>query len=242
MQGNGSVEFTGKTVDEAIEKALATLGQTRDKVEITVLSEGSRGLLGIGGESARVAVRVLETFARPPEPPEPQPVQPLAAPKADDDALVAIAKETLETIIRLMGVQGRVEVLHDVELPGVDKVPFVLNIQADDDLGILIGRRAETLSALQYLTRLIVGHKTKRWSDFAVDVQSYRVRRGHALQNLARRMAERVQETHRAVALEAMPPAERRIVHLTLRDHPHVVTQSIGEGENRKVMILPKEE
>ncbi|MDH7488946.1 MAG: RNA-binding cell elongation regulator Jag/EloR [Anaerolineae bacterium] len=237
MQGNESVEFTGKTVDEAVEKALAALGKTREQVEITVLSEGSRGLLGIGGESARVAVRVLPEPARP----EPKPAPPPAAEKAGDDALVAVAKETLETIIRLMGVQARVEVLRDVELPGVDQVPFVLNIQADEDLGILIGRRAETLSALQYLTRLIVGHKTKMWSDFAVDVQSYRVRRGHALQNLARRMAERVQETHRAVALEAMPPAERRIVHLALRDHPHVVTQSIGEGENRKVMILPKE-
>ncbi|GAB4506041.1 MAG: KH domain-containing protein [Anaerolineales bacterium] len=241
MRGNESVEFTGKTVDEAVEKALAALGKTRDEVEITVLSEGSRGLLGIGGESARVAVRVLEAPAQTPAPPRPQPAQPPAAESAEDDALAATAKETLETIIRLMGVQARVEVLRNVELPGVDQVPFVLNIQADEDLGILIGRRAETLSALQYLTRLIVGHKTKMWSDFAVDVQSYRVRRGHALQNLARRMAERVQETHRAVALEAMPPAERRIVHLALRDHPHVVTQSIGEGENRKVMILPKE-
>lgn len=237
MQGNESVEFTGKTVDEAVEKALAALGKTRAQVEITVLSEGSRGLLGIGGESARVAVRVLPESA----PAEPQPGQPPTAGKAEDDALVAVAKETLETILRLMGVKARVEVLRNVELPGVDRVPFVLNVQGDEDLGILIGRRAETLSALQYLTRLIVGHKTKMWSDFAVDVQQYRVRRGHALQNLAHRMAERVQETRRAVALEAMPPAERRIVHLALRDHPHVVTQSIGEGENRKVMILPKE-
>ncbi len=235
MQGNESVEFTGKTVDEAVEKALAALGKTRDEVEITVLSEGSRGLLGIGGESARVAVRVL-----PSAPPAPEPAPPPTAAQAEDDALVA-AKETLETLLRLMGVKARVEVRRDVELPGVDRVPFVLDVQGDEDLGILIGRRAETLSALQYLTRLIVGHKTKMWSDFAVDVQQYRVRRGHALQNLARRMAERVQETHRAVVLEAMPPAERRIVHLALRDHPHVVTQSIGEGENRKVMILPKE-
>lgn len=237
MQGNESVEFTGKTVDEAVEKALAALGKTRDQVEITVLSEGSRGLLGIGGESARVAVRVLPEPARP----EPKPAQPPVVEKAEDEALVAVAKETLETILRLMGVKARVEVLRNVELPGVDRVPFVLDVQGDEDLGILIGRRAETLSALQYLTRLIVGHKTKMWSDFAVDVQQYRVRRGHALQSLAHRMAERVQETHRAVALEAMPPAERRIVHLALRDHPHVVTQSIGEGENRKVMILPKE-
>lgn len=233
MQGNESVEFTGKTVEEAVEKALAALGKTRDEVEIAVLSEGSRGLLGIGAEDARVAVRLLPT-------PAPQPSAPVGEADAEEK-LVAVAKETLETLVRLMGVKAYVEVKRDVELPGADRVPFVLDIQSDDDLGILIGRRAETLSALQYITRLIVGHKTKMWSNFAVDVQQYRVRRGHALQNLAHRMAERVQETRRAVALEAMPPAERRIVHLALRDHPYVVTQSIGEGENRKVMILPKE-
>lgn len=233
MQGNESVEFTGKTVEDAVEKALAALGKTQDEVEIAVLSEGSRGLLGIGAEDARVAVRLLPR-------PAPQPSAPVGEADAEEK-LVAVAKETLETLVRLMGVKAYVEVKRDVELPGVDRVPFVLDIQSDDDLGILIGRRAETLSALQYITRLIVGHKTKMWSDFAVDVQQYRVRRGHALQNLAHRMAERVQETRRAVALEAMPPAERRIVHLALRDHPHVVTQSIGEGENRKVMILPKE-
>ncbi|MGB9593715.1 MAG: Jag N-terminal domain-containing protein, partial [Anaerolineae bacterium] len=164
MQGNESVEFTGKTVDEAVEKALAALGKTREQVEITILSEGSRGLLGIGGESARVSVRVLPEAARP----EPQPAPPPAAEKAEDETLVAVAKETLETILRLMGVKARVEVLRNVELPGVDRVPFVLDVQGDEDLGILIGRRAETLSALQYLTRLIVGHKTKMWSDFAV--------------------------------------------------------------------------
>lgn len=233
MQGNESVEFTGKTVEEAVERALAALGKTRDEVEIAVLSEGSRGLLGIGAEDARVAVRLLPT-------PAPQPSAPVGEADAEEK-LVAVAKETLETLVRLMGVKAYVEVKRDVELPGADRVPFVLDIQSDDDLGILIGRRAETLSALQYITHLIVGHKTKMWSNFAVDVQQYRVRRGHALQNLAHRMAERVQETRRAVALEAMPPAERRIVHLALRDHPHVVTQSIGEGENRKVMILPKE-
>lgn len=233
MQGNESVEFTGKTVEEAVEKALAALGKSRDEVEIAVLSEGSRGLLGIGAEDARVAVRLLPT-------PAPQPSAPVGEADAEEK-LVAVAKETLETLIRLMGVKAYVEVKRDVELPGADRVPFVLDIQSDDDLGVLIGRRAETLSALQYITRLIVGHKTKMWSNFAVDVQQYRVRRGHALQNLAHRMAERVQETRRAVALEAMPPAERRIVHLALRDHPYVVTQSIGEGENRKVMILPKE-
>ena len=232
MQKSENVEFTGKTIEEAIENGLAALGKSRDQVEITVVSEGSRGLLGIGSESARVAIHPVVASDAP---------VPRAETSAEEAEVALAAQDVLANILRMMGINGRVEVLRDVEVPGVDSVPFVLDIQGDEDLGVLIGRRGETLAALQYLTRLIVGHKTKVWSDFAVDVQQYRVRRGQALQNLAARMAERVEESGRAVALEAMPAAERRIVHLALRDHPKVTTQSIGEGENRKVMILPKE-
>jgi spoIIIJ-associated protein len=232
VQKSENVEFTGKTAEEAIENGLAALGKSRDQVEITVLSEGSRGLLGIGSESARVAIHPVASSDAP---------APSAETPAEDAEVVLAAQDVLANILRMMGINGRVEVLRNVEVPGVDSVPFVLDIQGDEDLGALIGRRGETLAALQYLTRLIVGHKTKVWSDFAVDVQQYKVRRGQALQNLAARMAERVEESGRAVALEAMPAAERRIIHLALRDHPKVTTQSIGEGENRKVMILPKE-
>ena len=232
MQKSENVEFTGKTIEEAIENGLAALGKSRDQVEITVVSEGSRGLLGIGSESARVAIHPVVASDAP---------VPRAETSAEEAEVALAAQDVLASILRMMGINGRVEVLRDVEVPGVDSVPFVLDIQGDEDLGVLIGRRGETLAALQYLTRLIVGHKTKVWSDFAVDVQQYRVRRGQALQNLAARMAERVEESGRAVALEAMPAAERRIIHLALRDHSKVTTQSIGEGENRKVMILPKE-
>jgi len=232
VQKSENVEFTGKTIEEAIENGLAALGKSRDQVEITVVSEGSRGLLGIGSESARVAIHPVVASDAP---------VPRAETSAEEAEVALAAQDVLASILRMMGINGRVEVLRDVEVPGVDSVPFVLDIQGDEDLGVLIGRRGETLAALQYLTRLIVGHKTKVWSDFAVDVQQYRVRRGQALQNLAARMAERVEESGRAVALEAMPAAERRIIHLALRDHSKVTTQSIGEGENRKVMILPKE-
>ena len=235
MQESESVEFTAKTVDEAIEKGLAELGKSRQQVEITILAEGSRGLLGIGSESARVSIRPA------PQTGAPAPGSPAAGPSAEDAEALAAAKEVLETMLRLMDINARVDVLQNVEVPGSDSVPFILDIQGDEDLGTLIGRRGETLAALQYLTRLIVGHKTKIWSDFAIDVQQYKVRRGQALQSLALRMAEQVETTNRAVALEAMPAAERRVIHLALRDHPKVTTQSIGEGENRKVMILPKE-
>jgi len=228
-----SAEFTGKTSEEAIAKGLASLGKTEDEVEITVLSEGSRGVLGIGAEEARVAIQVVSEAPSPTSE---------GAPAEDAEALpIATAKEALEQVLRLMEITGQVEARTDVSLPGTDRVPFVLDIQSEEDLGILIGRRGETLAALQYLTRLMVGHKTGKWHEFVVDVQNYKVRRGDALQNLAQRMADRVVETGRAVTLEAMPPAERRLVHLALREHPEVTTHSIGEGENRKVMILLKE-
>jgi spoIIIJ-associated protein len=116
----------------------------------------------------------------------------------------------------------------------------VLNIEGED-LGILIGRRGETLAAIQYLLRLMVNHRMRRWVNLVVDVEGYKSRREEQLRSLALRMADRVAKSGRAVALEAMPPAERRIVHITLRDHPDVTTQSVGEGDHRKVTIIPKE-
>jgi spoIIIJ-associated protein len=119
--------------------------------------------------------------------------------------------------------------------------PLVLNIEGED-LGILIGRRAETLAALQYLTRLMVNHRSHRWVNLVVDVEGYKARREEQLVRLAERMAERAVSTGRVVTLEAMPPRERRIVHITLRNHPEVTTQSVGEGEQRKVTIIPRDQ
>ena len=117
--------------------------------------------------------------------------------------------------------------------------PLVINIEGDD-LGILIGRRAETLAAIQYLTRLMVNHKTHRWINLVVDVEGYKARREDQLVKLAERMADRAATTGKSVTLEAMPARERRIIHITLRDHPKVYTESAGEGEHRKVTIIPK--
>ena len=93
--------------------------------------------------------------------------------------------------------------------------------------------------ALQYITRLIVSHKLKTWLNIILDVEQYRVRRERSLRQLALRMADRVASTNQPIPLEAMTPYERRVVHLTLHDHVHVTTKSIGEGENRKVVIIP---
>jgi spoIIIJ-associated protein len=150
---------------------------------------------------------------------------------------VSAAKETLETLLRGMGLRAHVEVLRDTA--SEDRSTFVLNI-VGDDLGILIGRRGETLRDLEYLTRLLVAQKSGKPAKLVVDVEGYRSRRERQLHEMAKRMAERVQSNRQPITLEAMPPNERRIVHLALRDHTSVTTQSIGEGDHRRVMIIPK--
>ncbi len=236
-----SLEATGKTVEDAIEKGLATLGLSRDAVEIRVVREGSRGILGIGGEEAVVRLTPIaaaepsalleEEASWPAEPAGPGPTMGVQV-----DASAA-GKEALERLLRDMGLRARVEVQRD--LAALDERAFVLNI-VGDDLGILIGRRGETLRDLEYVTRLLVAQLSGRPAKLVVDVEGYRTRRERVLNELAKRMADRVQSNRQPITLEAMPPNERRIVHLALRDHPSVTTQSIGEGDHRRVMIIPK--
>lgn len=171
-----------------------------------------------------------------------KPAEPMPAPVSDEDADAAtVAADLLQGMLDRMGVNATVQA---IEYRGVldedQDAPIVLNIEGDD-LGILIGRRAETLSAIQYLIRLMVNHRLHRWVNVVVDVEGYRARREEQLARLANRMADRAVSSGRAVALEAMPPNERRIIHITLRDNPLVTTQSVGEGEHRKVTIVPKE-
>ncbi len=245
-----SLEATGRSVDEAIEKGLAQLGLPRDQVDIQVLREASRGILGLGSEDAivrltpRTIVELPEEMPGPvlaPSPGEPE-EEPLplstttVGQQPGADASV-VGQQALERLLRDMGLNARVQVLHDIV--SADDRAFVLNI-VGEDLGILIGRRGETLRDLEYLTRLVVAQITGKQAKLVVDVEGYRTRRERVLNELAKRMAERVQANHQPITLEAMPPNERRIVHLALRDHPSVTTQSIGEGEHRRVMIIPK--
>lgn len=217
-----SIEESAKTVNDAIAKALARLGKSREEVEISVLSEGSRGILGIGGEEARILVSV-----RPEVPPE--------AGKETEE----IAKKVVEALLEAMQIPAQVEVRSWPEAGPGEITPLLLDIRGRD-LGILIGRRGETLTSLQFLVNLIVGHRLQYWPRLVVDVEGYRSRREQALRNLARRTAERVRASRRPVALEAMPAHERRIVHLALQGHPYVITESVGEGESRRVVISPK--
>jgi spoIIIJ-associated protein len=152
---------------------------------------------------------------------------------------VAAAVDVLENLIRLMGLEAKVTP-RDPETPGdgIGMIQAVLDVEGED-LGLLIGRRGQTLASLQYLLNLIVAKQTGKRVAFGVDVDGYRRRREEALVSLARRTASRVRSTGRSVTLEPMPPNERRIVHLTLADDPNVITVSIGEGEGRKVAVTP---
>ncbi len=254
-----SLEVRGRTVEEAINKGLEELHLTRDQVDVELLAEGSGGLFGLGGSEAVVRLTEKEDYAPvpprietpPPSAPSPIPPAPVAeapapqvtlepatppAPVAKRDASEA-GKEALSTLLKGMGIRSEVVVRPGEH--GNEGPEFVLDI-VGADLGILIGRRGETLRDLEYITRLVVAQEVHHIVRFAVDVEGYRSRRERVLRELAKRMADRVRQNRQPITLEAMPPHERRIVHITLRDHPTVKTQSIGEGDHRRVMILPK--
>ncbi len=121
-----------------------------------------------------------------------------------------------------------------------ESAPWLLDVSGSGDLSVLIGRRGETLASLQYITRLITSRELQRRANIVVDVSGYKARRTSKLNELAKRMAEQAVRQQRTIALEPMPPYERRIIHLALRDHEAVMTRSIGEGQARKVTIVPK--
>jgi len=238
--GEEGVEVSAKTADEAIEKALEELGLERDQVHIEILSTGKPGLLGLRSEDARVRITpITESRRRVEKPSEYEEEAPEAEVQVKDiDAPeVEMASQYLGDLLRLMDIEAEVSV-RPVETPGdgLGRASAVLDITGED-LGILIGRRGYTLSALQYLVNLMVTRKLNGQVLTSVDVERYKRRREESLHNLALRMADRVKQTGRSITLEPMPAAERRIVHLALADDPQVITSSIGYGEARKVGI-----
>jgi spoIIIJ-associated protein len=226
------VKISAKTVEEAIELALEKLGVTREEVEVDVLSEGSRGVLGIGTEEAKVRVRLIEP-ALPEEAGEP----------LRSDA-VSITQGVLEAILAKMGLTATVTYQAEAVVQEGERAPtpIVFDIEGDE-LGILIGRRGQTLACLQYIVRLIVGYQTKTLMlPIVIDINGYKQRRYQTLRELAQRMAEQVEASGKPFPLEPMPAYERRIIHLALAGHPRVTTQSTGLGEARKVVILLREQ
>lgn len=210
------LEVSAKTVDEAIHVALEQLGLSEDQVEVIVLKKGRSGVLGMGAEEAKIKVKPL----------------PVPGEKTD---VVKVANEVMEALIKFMRIAANISATQSA----TGELPVTLNIEGDD-LGVLIGRRGQALASLQYIVRLIVAEKLKVWVPINVDVAGYKKRRYESLQNLALRLAEQVKRNRRLITLEPMPADERRIIHLALADHPDITTQSMGEGEMRKVAIILK--
>ncbi len=252
-QNKREVEVRGADVAAAIEKGLAQLGVGRNDVIIEVVDEGSRGLLGIGSRDAVVRLTSMLTPPAPPPTPKPQPVQEKVVPPKPKAAPVQVTsatngeevdeKEVAADVIRELLEKMDIEAVVSTRLTDPDDVTGkqlnVIEINGDD-LGMLIGPRGDTLNSIQYIARLMAGHKLRDRANFVIDVQGYRERREQALARLAERMAQKVVARRRPVSLEPMPPHERRIIHMTLRNDKAVYTQSTGEGNRRKVRILPK--
>ena len=244
------LEVIAPSVEEAVEKGLKELGLTENDIEIEVLDEGKKGLLGLGTRQARVALKIKPPTQRSEQQEEkettiiekPQVLPEETEPERsinEESEEVSIARETINIILEKMRVNAKVSVrLGDSE--GNRVQPVLIDIEGND-LSFLIGRKAETINALQYITSLIVGRELGRWVPLQIDVQHYRQRREEEIRTLARRIADQVVKTGRKQVLEPMPPNERRIVHLELRDNPKVDTESIGEDPRRKVTVWPKE-
>jgi spoIIIJ-associated protein len=286
---NASVRSNGKSVEEAIQNALAILKLERNQVRVQIIDEGKRGILGLGAKDALVEVIPLQsviaavekkasapaeenTSTQAPETPQveaeeevpvtassagqaqpavattpqtdPEPISlpetTLALPVQEQPHIQAYAKQTLETLLDKMGVPANVAVRIGHDLVEEDETPPLTLDITGDDLGLLIGRRGETLRALQFVVRQILNKEASQWVPLIIDVEYYLVRRRKSLKQLAHTMADKVVFSKRKMSLEPMSSHERRIVHLALRDHEHVYTRSVGDADKRKVVILPK--
>ena len=234
--------MSARTVEEAIELALKEIGVGRDEAEVEILSRGKAGFLGIGAEMARV--RVTRLGGAPAAPAAPGAaagtVAGVAAGVADGDAgeqtAAALASAAVGRILEAAGVNvtRTLRSEHDPEAGGP-----VIDLSGEDS-GLLIGRRGQTLQALQFLVTLIVRNQLGEDVRVVLDVENYRQRRESSLRDMAAKVASRVAQTQRSITLEPMPPADRRIIHTSLAQHPEVRTESAGEGENRKVTIMPR--
>ena len=206
---------SAKTVEEAIELALLEFGVERAEVEVNVISKGRTGLLGIGGEPARVRVSLITS----------------------DSGVAGASLVVVNRLIQAM----RVEALATIRSTGTGpEDPPIIEIQGTDS-GLLIGRRGETLQALQFVVNLLLSRQQGEWTTVTVDVERYRERRQTALNALAHRTAERVVASGQPFTMEPMTPADRRIVHMALSDHDQVDTESVGEGSDRKVTVRPRQ-
>ncbi len=205
------IEFTGKTVDDALTNATVKLGVTSSEIKYEVVEQGSNGFLGIGSKDAIIKVTVASN----------------ANPKD-------VATDFLNGVFEAMQLEVNITI-------DFDEVENSLSIDlAGPEMGVLIGKRGQTLDSLQYLTNLAVNRTSENYTRVKIDTEDYRRRRKETLENLARNMASKVKRTKKSVTLEAMNPYERRIIHSALQNDNNVTTHSEGEEPYRYVVITLK--
>lgn len=243
------VEKTGKTVEDAVQAALAELGVSRDQVDVEVLESSKSSILGLfGGRDAKVRITVREEV---PAEPEPGPAvsegtaeaediiseangesqDPAAEKEAERQETAAAAKAFLENVFAAMGM----ELLIEKFISRKDD-EIILKIHGEG-IGVLIGKHGQTLDALQYLTNLAGNKGHRDWNRVILDAENYRERRRQTLERLAKNLADRVKRTRKKAMLEPMNPYERKIVHMSLQNDPAITTYSEGEEPYRKVVI-----
>lgn len=203
------VEFTAKTVDDALTNALLRLETSSDNVEYEVIEKESNGFMGLFSKPAKIRVRVKNSVQH-------------------------VAKSFLERIFNAMNIQAKIDIEYDQE-EGVVQIDL-----SGDDMGVLIGKRGQTLDSLQYLTSLVVNKESDSYLKVKLDTENYRERRRETLENLAKNLAFKVKRTKKQVVLEPMNPYERRIIHSALQYDKFVETHSEGEEPYRKVVITLK--
>lgn len=216
-------EYSAKSVDEAIETALAELNITKDEAEIEVIEKESAGFLGLFNGKARIRVRKAEVAE--------------ASENTEEGSSVDVcelAVKFLKDVLTAMDITADINAVPDEKEEEIN-----INL-AGDDMGVLIGKRGATLDSLQYLVSLVVNKESEKYIKIKLDTENYRERRKETLENLAKNIAQKVKKTRRNVSLEPMNPYERRIIHSFLQNDKYVETHSEGEEPYRKVVITLK--
>ncbi len=203
-------EYRAKSVEEATMEAADDLGVESSKLDINIVSEGSTGFLGIGSKPAIINARLKE------------------------DDIVSMTREYLDNLFKAMDMDVKVNIDFDEE-----KNEMSIDLEGPE-MGILIGKRGQTLDSLQYLTSLFVNKKKDKYIKIKMDTENYRARRKETLENLAKNIAYKVKKSRRQFVLEPMNPYERRIIHSTLQQDKFVATRSEGEEPYRKVVVYLK--
>lgn len=231
---------SAKSTDEAIAEALKELNASMEDVDIEVIEKGSKGFLGMGAKDATVKVSLKGTEAKPEPKKAQKPVKKAEEPKADlkleipskDDEPCTAAKVFLDNLFKAMQLEVNVAVSLNGDM-------MTVNLEGDN-MGIVIGKRGDTLDSIQYLTSLVANRRSEEYIKVNIDTENYREKRAQALVALSMRLADKVARTGKKFTLEPMNPYERRIIHSNLQDNENVTTFSIGTEPYRKVVIAPK--